>query len=254
MNVESCKRNKSIIALTIILLLSLGIRLCYIIKYPIPVRDALNYKRIVEEWIDYGTFMLNRNDDIPPLFLYIVKELHISTEIDILSVGTIVNMIAGLFIVMVIFLIGNMIFKNLTLSIFLGLIAASHPKLISFSCQMLRENTYLLGVTFFLYFLLSSIRKITYGKVMTLGIITSVTVMIRHEGLELLLLTLILLVNQILSKKIKTNKLLLLLSTYMISILMGLFLLNQIMGIKLEYYNNYINQFQLFVDKFSIPI
>jgi len=179
------KSNKRILFIVFIVIISLFLRSFYIIKYPINSRDAYRYQHLIENWEKDKSF--NKSRTLPPLAIYIMRIPYAFANINAIKGGVIVNNILGIMIVLMLTLIVEMLFHNSYLSFYSGIVAATHFSLIMYSCNALRENTYLLGVCAVIASMLKYRMTSKFFYILAMAFWTSWVVLSRYEGIELLL-------------------------------------------------------------------
>lgn len=174
-------KNKVFI-ITFCLLLGLTTRLVYCIKYSIQPRDAYKYELMVQEWIKTGT-----PAQLPffPLSLWIFKSASLFLNIEILTAGIIVNMIAGLLIIYTAINISLYLFKSYMIALFVGASFATHPSLIYYSCTVLRENTYLLFIILFFSSITKYFKEISVLHLLLASLYVSLAFLCRLESIEI---------------------------------------------------------------------
>ena len=151
---------KKIASCLVFLCIGIGsiVRIIYLWLYPVQPRDAFKYKEFIEAWNmtgEYPTFY-----PFPPLGIYLLKipqYLHVD---NLFTCGVIVNMVLGLCIIGLIMKISSAIFPSSLLTACVGITVATHPTFVHYSCQMLRENSFLffscLGILLMIYYVLLS--------------------------------------------------------------------------------------------------
>ena len=124
------------------MLIGLMCRMAYCIRYPVQPRDSYKYEWVVSLWEETGEV----SDQITffPLSLWILKTPYHSFQYDIIRGAIIINVLLGLLIIYFSTIIADRMFKNRYVVANVGLLVATNPMLIRFSCTFLRENTYLL--------------------------------------------------------------------------------------------------------------
>lgn len=199
------KKDIDILFITAFCLLAGGIaRIAYCIKYPLQPRDVFTYKTIIDNWEKIGS-----PEQLPyfPLSLWFIKEFDSIFRIGTEKSGIIINMIAGMFIIIFAINISSLLFHNRFISLFVGTMVASHPSLIHFSCTMLRENTYMLFSLLSLLSFMKYIKGMFSVYLVFAGFFSSLAFLSRLEGIEALPLYLIyLLFYSFCSKKRKNMK------------------------------------------------
>lgn len=182
---------KKELPLTVVCLcIGLALRLFYFIYYPIQPRDSFYYASIIRTWEIDGII----HDDITffPLSLWILKIPYHIWNYDIIKGGLIINLIFGLFIIVVTTKMAYHFFNRNDTAFLAGLIMATHPTLIRLSCSFLRENTYLFFSLCFIYSLLLYCQKNRLFYLMVSGVAGTLAFLCRLEGLELFFFVLIL--------------------------------------------------------------
>ena len=188
-------------------ILGIVIRIAYCIQYPVQPRDAYSYGYYISQWEIIGepspeiTFI--------PFSLWLLKIPHHLFQCDPMKGGVIINLLLGLFMIIITINTLKPYFKdNLTL-LFAGLIVASHPTLVRFSCSCLRENTYL----FFSFLAFSSLARYCNEPHSIFLFIASISgalsFLCRLEGLETLPVIHISLFYLCIFKRIRVQKALL---------------------------------------------
>ena len=179
-------RNNAIFVIQIVsLTVGAFIRILYCVKYPTPVRDSFEYIDQIKQWSETGT--LSVDGMIVPLGLFILKIPNSFWSIRLFQGSIILNNIFGLAIILSIIKILK-ISKSNSLILLGALIAATHPSLVAFSCEMLRENSYLLMICFSIIAFENYIfkNKITYLCLCAMWVCFAF--LCRNEALELLVL------------------------------------------------------------------
>ncbi len=208
-------------------------RIFYCLKYPVPVRDAYEYAENIADWSETGVLHSSRR--IPPLFLFFVKECSSFFDYDIMKTGVVLNVLFGLVLIGLSIVIANKLSGSWMICFIVGAIAATHPTMVEYSCQLLRENSFL--VFLFLEFIL----LMEYSKTQKLHLILicafcgMCSVFCRFEGVETIILIIAAIIFFNLKKK-HFNKCMLDLASYICMVVFSFFLLNQIMGISNRYY------------------
>jgi len=174
-----------------VFLLGLGLRLLYCIKYPVPVRDSYKYYEYIVRWNEEGVPPANK--EYPPLGLYLYKTADDLTSCGIIESAIIVNIIVGELLICIVFYAASK-YRLPTLStLLLGILAATHPTLIYFSCQPLRENLYLLFCSLFTIFFVNYAKSRKFIDLAGQAIFCSLALLTRLESLELVFLPVVLL-------------------------------------------------------------
>lgn len=169
-----------------ILCVALGglIRVIYCIVYPVPVRDAFAYKEFIELWNYSG--IIPGDSCFPPLSMFLLKTPYSLFEYDVIKGGTIINIVFGLGIIIMLIKISYEIFSSKIAALCSGLLVATHPTLIHYSCQMTRENSYLFFSCLAVLFFIKSLNRSSKPfYVAYAAIFSSCAFLCRFEALEL---------------------------------------------------------------------
>ena len=164
--------------------IGLLVRLLYCIQYPVQPRDAFTYQRIILNWEESGKII----DPITffPLSLFIQKIPYHFFHYDIIKGGVIVNNLFGLLIIIIATRFVSLFFKNDYALLFAGLVAATHPSLVRFSCSLLRENIYLFFFLLSTYSLSLYFFKCKTRDMVAASIFGAISFLCRLEGAEIL--------------------------------------------------------------------
>lgn len=216
------------------------IRILYCWKYPIPVRDAYDYEMFLRQW--YSTGIIPQTVFYPPLGLYLMKIPVSWGYMDIMKGGICVNMILGLCLIITFIQIARSLNDSLLLMYCVGLISATHPALIEFSCHMLRENSYLFFCSISVLFVILFLKQRMVPYLMITSTCLSAAFLCRTEAIELLFYTIIIyLINsqENIKKRLKD-----VLFTILISVVSFIVILSLI-DVPLNYYSKslgYLNR------------
>lgn len=232
---QNCnKEDKFFIISVACIIFAIIMRILYYIKYPVDVRDSFKYKEIIELWI--STKKIPNGEGIPPLGLYILKIPTEHFNCDIIHGGTIMNMLLGLCIVSIIIQIAKEIVSSNIIIFLIGVIAATHPSLVDYSCHMTRENTYLVFFSACTLFLIKYIKKKRWIDLAIASFLSASAYLCRHEALEIVFFMMfIILFSQTQKKLRKIAHVFLFLITYSISF----FVISYSIGASTEYYKSY---------------
>lgn len=166
-------------------------RLLYCIKYPVLVRDSYKYYEYIVRWNEEGTLLANK--EYPPLGLYLYKAVADLTSWGIMESAIIINIIVGeLLIGIAIYTASKYRFSPLG-TLLLGILVATHPTLIYFSCQPLRENLYLLFCSLFAISFANYAKSLKFIDLAGQALFCSLALLTRLESLELVFLPVVLL-------------------------------------------------------------
>lgn len=184
------QERKKTLFLESVICMSIGMiaRVFYCWKYFVPVRDSYDYEEYIKQWIAYKT--IPEDALFPPLGPFILRIPALYFGTDIIKGGIIVNVLLGLCFISVIIMLSREITSSEYAAVCSGLLAATHPTLVYYSCQLLRENTFLLfaGLA-----ALSAIRYIKFKSpnrflIVFTAFFAVLSCMCRHEGIELIVL------------------------------------------------------------------
>ena len=226
--------------LTTVLCLSISIiyRIIYILVYPVQPRDTYDYESFIIQWERFD--IIQMNSSFPLFGVYLLKIPHHFFSYDIIKGGVIINMIFGLMTIYVVIIFAHEIFRSNTAALIAGIIAATNTSLIRYSCQMLRENTYIFFYIVTIFFLVRYYnRKDLFDVIMiSLGIVS--TTLCRKEGLELILITLSTITFLLLCRKIRISQGLFHFVATLFLLVLFFLAINTICGIPLKYYNSFL--------------
>ena len=179
-------RKKVIQILLLILLLGFSLRLarCYLVDNF--DEDGVSYIRM-GQYFAQGEIKkaIEIRPEIPLLYTYLVgvgTEAGFSAEYS----GKYINFIAGLFIILALFLIARNVFND-KIALTAAFLGAVHPDFIEESTGIMRESLALCFMMFGLYFAMSAIKKFSWIKWCVAGLFTGLCALTRPEGMELLL-------------------------------------------------------------------
>lgn len=181
------RKNTRILFLINVLCVLIGglTRVLYCWKYPVPARDAYSYRNFIEEWINTGTIPEGRT---PPLGSYLMKLPAEHLHCDILLGGTSVNVLLGVWTILVLIKISKEITHSNLIAAFTGIFAATHPFLVQHSCQAIRESSYLfficVSILFFVHYFKS---KYIYYLLLS-SFFSAAAFLCRMEALELFII------------------------------------------------------------------
>ena len=169
------------------LILAYVIRLFYCILYPIQPKDAYIYIKYIIQWEEQGKPIPIIEDIYYPLSLWLLKAPHHFFGMEIVKGGIILNLLLGILIVALLMTIARLFFKEDKIILFVGLIAATHPMLVHFSCVFLRENTYLFFSLLTFYCLAKYCMRFDLIDLVGTGLFGSLASLCRIEGLEFII-------------------------------------------------------------------
>lgn len=179
-------------------------RIAYCLQYTVQPRDAYTYGHMIDEWDKTGRMI----GDISfiPFSLWILKIPRHIFYYDSIKGGILVNLLIGMLMIVITVYFLSHFFKNDLSTLFGGLIVATHPALVHFSCSCLRENTYLF---FSLLTILFLIRYFIFFHLIQLffaSLFGAFAFLCRVEGIEVLAVFFILLASLTFLKRIEVIK------------------------------------------------
>ena len=190
-NINQTKQHRKYRSLLWICLLIYGmallVRTCKILLDPVLARDAGLYLVWVENWIATGQYHYTFFDQVgpvPPLPLWIIKTVMLSTGIDVETAGRAISMFFGSLFPVLGFIFTLRICRNIRIALLAALLLVFQPDLVQYSGQPLRENTYIFFDGILLLAIMEAIRKSTVFKWAVCGIVLSLTAYCRFEALE----------------------------------------------------------------------
>ena len=223
-----------------IFIYSVAIRLLYLITYPMPVRDSYTYKQYIIQLIEHD---FPESKYIPPVGLYILKAPADFFNVDPIVCGTVLNVVLGVLIIIFGLRAFGEICKSFICYCCMGLIIASHPSLISFSCQLSRENLYLLFCILSAYNCIRAIKTRNLFFFALTAVFSAMAFLCRFEGLEIVFFFALALFFYLRRIKDVLEKLLIFLVVYLATIFV---VVVGIIGLPFAYFLN------LFLFKFSL--
>ena len=164
------------------------IRFIYCLKYPVPVRDAYEYNEVINKWINTGQFP----DDtfFPPLGLYIIKEAVLVGHLDVLKCGVLVNILLGILTIVILIKILEVLNLKIKVIWVIGILIATHPALVDYSCQLTREASFMFFSSLSVYGIICNLKKWEIYKTALVSIAITLAFLCRYEGMELMLILL----------------------------------------------------------------
>ena len=143
---------------------------------------------MIAEWVRTGTIQIGT--PIPPLSLLILSIPNKVFAYDIIKGAVIVNVLLGLGIIYLIMVIVYIITSSKSIMLFLGLIVATHPSLVHYSCNLLRENSYLFFLCLSIMYTIRFVKTSFYYNILYAVVFASLSIFSRHEGFEVLVILL----------------------------------------------------------------
>ncbi len=139
---------------------------------------------IAEEWLKNG--MIEKTTVFFPFSIWVMKIPCHFFNCRVLIAGITTNVIIGLLLIIICMRLSKMICNSEIIAITSGLIIATHPSLVYFSCNYMRENVYLLNCSLCIYVLLRYLKKRNTFYIGYAGVFTALAIMARLEGAELI--------------------------------------------------------------------
>lgn len=211
-------------------LLGAIVRYLYILKYPVQPRDSYTYVEIIRNW--EATGIIEDGVGIIPLGLWIPKIVSKCLSQDVMRCGIMINLFLGLCIIVVISQIGALIFREKKAVFVIGLIASTHPTLVRFSCEFLRENSYIFFTTLSILYYIKFIKRRKLFYVVSTSIAAAMSFACRLEGLELLVIFLVLIFTECITSKQGLRKTIASVSAFIVTYALSLVVLLAIMDVK----------------------
>ena len=165
----------------IIFVLACIIRIAFMIQNPVRVRDSFEYRNVLE---NKEKVVFDKNHVYPPLAMYIIGLPGMITKCNTIKGGCVIDNVLGLMIVLTIMLIAQEFTKSLLNLFCIGLLAATHESLVEYSCEMLRENSFLIFCSIGVLCMVRAIKRRSYLYHVLCGVFFSLGVMCRYEALE----------------------------------------------------------------------
>ena len=204
MQKKKMKKNERDIIAVLCMLTGLICRMAYCIRYPVQPRDSYKYEWVIALWEETGEI----SDQITffPLSLWILKTPYHLFRYDIMKGGIIINILLGVLIIFFSVIIADRIFENKYVVACVGLLVATHPMLVRFSCTFLRENTYLFfSVIAFSCFFHYYIRP-KFFSVFLCSLFSALAFLCRLESLEVFAIFAVVIGLLLCKRKIKLGK------------------------------------------------
>lgn len=200
MNSQNKKGRTVFLIAVICLVIGALTRIAFCIRYPVQPRDAYVYESVVREWINTG--MIPERVTYFPLSLWFFRVASCFVHYDIIKGGIIVNQVIGLLFIVVTIYLFSYYFKNVSILYIVGLIIATHPTLVRFSCCLLRENTFLLFASLSVYSFVCYYGKTNIATLTAASVFGALAFLCRLEGLEVIVVLFLLLLYLFIQKKI----------------------------------------------------
>ena len=213
------RRAKTIAIIIFCVLIGYFVRITYLMKYPVPVRDSYTYQELIERW-DFSS-KTETTKVVPPLSLFFFKTTSQLLNIEIIKAAKLFNVEAGLLIIVLMMIITLKISSSTICALISGLVAATHPVFVELSCQMLRENSYLMFTCLAILSIMSYLKHTGLIKLVLASICVTLSFFCRYEGIDNIIISLlvILMFSQNVTRKKKVVHTLIFTATCAISAL-----------------------------------
>ena len=177
------KKTNLLFLINVICVIAGGIvRIAYCFNYPVPVRDSYVYYDLIEKWNRTGEIPLDKV--IPPLGLYLLRMPCHLLFCDIIKGSICINIILSLSTIVVFIVLSSKILKSNALLLLCGIMFASHPRLVQYSCQATRETSYLFFTCNALFIILYYVKTCRVWYLVLSGVLACCAIMCRYEGFE----------------------------------------------------------------------
>lgn len=186
--VLNCFRKKDIVFI-ICYLVGLIFRIQYLISYPVPVRDSYTYRNMILLWNETGSFPTQHS--IPPLGIGLFRFLSTHIDYDIIKVSIIANMAIAMSIIFVTIKFASEYIHSFIILLCFGIVLSTHPSLIEYSCEMIRENSFIMFSVISLIALTKFIHTNKYYYLIESGLFSGFSLLCKHEGFELIVISLV---------------------------------------------------------------
>lgn len=206
------------------------VRVIYLITYQAPVRDAFKYKKQIEMWSLTGSIPDMKY--FPPLPSFFFKTINNIFQGEIIRESTIANLFFGLIIILLTVLIAAQYTSDIRILFLIGGMAATHPSFVHYSCQMLRENLFLLTILLSFSLLIHYLKKRNIIFLILSSVFLGAGFLCRSESMEVLVIYIIILLCEKKKLLIKIKTLAIMTVVFALSALV----LSVQMGIPMDYY------------------
>ena len=200
-------RERCFLAACVIYCCAAAYRLLKLIIDPLLLRDSSLYLSLSESWLETNdyTVLLGETTTVPPLHLFLIKEMMkmgFSSE----PGGRSIAIVLGSLIPVLGYYTVLKLFKNKRLATISAVLFVTHPTLVSYSIQPLRENLYLACLGLTIIELIYAIRNNKSYNWFLSGCCISLTFFCRYEAIEFLFLGIVYLSYWLFSRKLKATQ------------------------------------------------
>ncbi len=163
--------------------------LCYFIQNQDLSRDAVQYLNLAAYWHENGGFgavaAAYPFSQCPPFFLYLLQAgNHFGIPCEVWGIG--INVAASSLLAVIFYLTARKLELGELPAFFIGLLAAVHPTLVTYSLQPQRESLYLLFLGCAILSCVYLIREGIPAYAAGVGLFAALGAEIRYEALEML--------------------------------------------------------------------
>ncbi len=153
--------------------------------------DAAKYHTMISNWIKYGNIYHTSVDTwmattIPPFFLWCVKTLSQSFDLEIFSAARVLNFICGAALPLIFYYILNTFDIKKRYSFFCAVVLACHPEVVYVCTIMTRDCLYFFLALLVVWGAVQGILKKQLWKTSAAGFIFSAAALTRYEAWEML--------------------------------------------------------------------
>lgn len=200
-------------------------------------RDSFFYVEVVEKWIRGGwdeVLKPVRYFFVPPCMLWWIK-IFVQAGVPPLAAAIVVNMIAGITIIPLLYGIARVLFDNRKAGVIAAFLAAYNPRLVEYSTEVMRENFMLSGLAVMLLFTVLGFRKNSLYFLGS-GFFTVYSILSRMEALEVLPLMFLCFILMAVLRVYPLKKVLLQMLYFVIGCAIGFIILYWLFGIPMDFY------------------
>lgn len=173
------------------LLLSLGLRWIYIELNPLISRDASVYCQIAKIWSRTGDFTAAYSEHIggtAPFYIYMLK-IGVDLGVPVIAWGRCLDFVFSAAFVLAFYVLGRTIFDGRRdAAAICMLIAGLHPVIARLSMGLLREGPFLMFAAFAMVCFVRAFKTGNLVSSFFCGVCLGSAMMLRHEGVEMVLL------------------------------------------------------------------
>ena len=181
------KFDRTLFLLFLILLLAISFRAgrCLTVSYM--DKDSVLYlsmaNTLVEDGIDSA---FERNPRIPPMYIFAMAACKKYMGLTMETAGRLVSTVAGTFLILAVFLMAKLVFKNNNYALIAAFLTATHPFLIVMSEDIMRDSLFICMISFSLVFAMYGAERKNYVFWIISGFFCAMATMTRSEGIGIL--------------------------------------------------------------------